>query len=82
MADDVIAEIKELRLKKEKATTAITKFSTQREGLTEERDRLVDTLKEQYGIGPAEVDEKVAELTKERDQLLAEARDKLSKIKL
>ena len=82
MADDVIEEIKELKLKKEKAVTAVTKFSTQREGLIEDRDALTKELKDRYDIAPDEVEAKVDDLTAERDKLLEAAREKLSKIKL
>ena len=82
MGDNIIEEIKGLKLKREKAVTAVTKFSTQRETVVEERDKLVEELKTKYGITPEEVESKIVELTAERDKLLDEAREKLSKIKL
>lgn len=79
---DVLKDIKELKAKKAKGETALTKYSTQLESLVEQRDELIKKLKDEYGISPEEVDSHLERLQQERDKLLEEAREKLDKINL
>jgi uncharacterized coiled-coil DUF342 family protein len=75
-------EIKELKAKKAKGETALTKYSTQIESMVEQRDRLVKSLQDEHGISPDELESYLEKLEQKRDALLAEAKEKLDKINL
>lgn len=77
-----LEEIKELKAKKAKGETALTKYSTQIESMVEQRDRLVKSLQDEHGISPDELEDYLEKLEQKRDSLLAEAKEKLDKINL
>lgn len=77
-----LEEIKELKAKKAKGETALTKYSTQIESMVEQRDRLVKSLQDEHGISPDELDDYLQKLEQKRDALLADAKEKLDKINL
>lgn len=82
MSDNIITEIKELKAKKAKAETAVTKFSTQLETLREQKKELVAKLLDEHGISPDQIEEYIEELRTKQASLLKEAKEKLDKINL
>ena len=82
MSDKIINEIKELRQKKEKVVTALTKYTTQRDSIVETKNKLVAELLETFDIAPNDVEEKLKTLREARDTMMADAKAQLDKIKL
>lgn len=79
---DIIAEIKELKKKREQAQMLLTKHRTQLETLTEQREQLITELKDKYGVTVDTASQMVEDLTKSLNSKLAEAKEVLNKIAL
>lgn len=79
---DPIQQIEELTAKKEQAQLLLTRYTTQLESLTQERDELVNSLQKEYGTTLDQAHNTLESLKQERDQLLSEAKAALSQIKL
>lgn len=75
-------ELNELKAKKEKAQGLLIKYKTQLEAVVSEREALVKKLQDEFGTTVEGAETKLAELRQKRDELLAEAKDALEKIKL
>ena len=63
---DILDEIKALKAKKEQAHTLLTKHRTQLESLNEQRDRLIDELKDKYGVTLESAESLVIKLSEEQ----------------
>lgn len=75
-----VDEIRELRAKKEKAQTLVTKYQTQLEGLLEERERRIERLRDEFGVALDDANDKIEELRAQRDELLVSARETLKSL--
>lgn len=80
MIMDTLTEIKELKKKKEKAQTLLTKHQTQLEALSEQRDQLVSDLQTVYGVTLETAAAEIDRLSAELDSKLQEARTVLGNI--
>lgn len=77
---DIVAEIKELKTKKDAAQQLLTKYTTQLETVVEEKAALINELAEKYGVTPEVAQEKLDKMGAKRDELLAAAKEIFDKI--
>ena len=77
---DIVSEIKDIKSKKEQAQTLLTKHRTQLESLTEQRDKLLGELVDDYGTTLDDAPALLDKLSSELDAKLAEAKEILEKI--
>lgn len=75
-----LESIKELQKQKEKAQTLLTRYTTQLETLAEEKQKIVEAMKEEFGVSPESAEDELAKLEAKRDKLLEEAKRVLDKI--
>lgn len=80
--DDALKEIEDLQAKKEKALGLHSRYQTQLETLTNERDELVKRLESEFNTTVEGAAEVLNKLQTERDRLLHDAKKSLSMIEL
>jgi len=81
-ADEALKEIEELQSKKEKAVGLLSRYQTQLETLTNERDELVKRLDSEFNTTVEGAQAVLGKLQTERDSLLEQAKKSLSMIDL
>lgn len=80
--NEALKEIEELQAKKEKAVGLLSRYQTQLETLTNERDELVKRLGEEFNTTVGDADRVLDKLRSERDALLEQAKKSLNTIDL
>lgn len=79
---DIVSKLAELRAKKEKAQTLLTKFQTQHEAQVEARNKEVQALMDNHGVTEAQAAETAEKHLEEANRLLEAASADLAKVEL
>lgn len=82
MSEELIAKIKELADKKDKAKAHLAKASAQLEALQEQKDSLEKKFKDEFGTTVDKADQLITKYTKTLNKAIEVAEDKLKDIKL
>ena len=79
---DQVERVKLLQEKHQKVIMALERARTKREVANTNHEALQAKLKEDFGISPEQIEDRIEELTKELDTTLNSVEEKLNKIAL
>ena len=80
--DEALKEIEQLLAKKEKAVGLLSRYQTQLESLTSDREDLIKRLNDDLGTTVEGAELVLSQLREERDSLLSQAKKSLDMIEL